>query len=33
MVEKIVAKVIGKGLVNRKSEDDGDLEIKQKFYS
>jgi hypothetical protein len=31
MVEKIVAKVIGKGLVKRKSEDDGDLEIKQNF--
>ncbi len=31
MREKIVDKVIGKGLVKRKSEDEGDLEIKQNF--
>ena len=31
MGEKIVDKVIGKGLVKRKSEDNGDLEIKQNF--
>ena len=31
MSDKIVDKVIGKGLIKRKSEDDGDLEIKQNF--
>ena len=31
MVEKIIDKVIAKGIVKRKSEDEGDLEIKQNF--
>ena len=31
MAEKIVDKVIAKGIVKRKSEDEGDLEIKQNF--
>ena len=31
MAEKIVDKFVGKGIVKRKSEDDGDLEIKQNF--
>ncbi len=31
MAEKIVDKVIAKGIVNRKSEDEGDHEIKQDF--
>jgi len=31
MAEKIVDKVIAKGIVKRKSEDEGDLEIKQDF--
>ena len=31
MAEKIVDKVVGKGIVKRKSEDEGDLEIKQNF--
>ena len=31
MAEKIIDKVIAKGIVKRKSEDEGDLEIKQNF--
>ena len=31
MAEKIVDKVIAKGIVKRKSEDEGDPEIKQNF--
>ena len=31
MAEKIVDKVVGRGIVKRKSEDEGDHEIKQDF--
>jgi len=31
MAEKIIDKVIAKGIVKRKSEDEGDLEIQQNF--
>ena len=31
MTEKIVDKVVARGIVKRKSEDEGDLEIKQNF--
>ena len=31
MSDKIVDKVVGRGIVKRKSEDEGDYEIKQDF--